>query len=295
MFIEGTEITLRNYKQIFKVCTPDVLDEIRLAILDNTDILAFINICGTDNFKLGQYRLAVREGVSFKYLIPGITGKTITWIRTCHRQHINMQCLERYIRGSKLTLSPEMFEYIVQAVSLGADISKVDFTDVPEKTYKVICEGLVRKYPMWLFVGYNLSERYIRLLMRGLDLGIDISPCVENVYTEDKLVYIFANKEYSGILKHITPKFSLDSIKVLIQASKEGLDISQLLYRDTDGYPVYSEFQMKALLAALRVQKLGILVDDVFDPKLSDVDMLEKLDGYMNQNIDVILQADLPS
>lgn len=292
MFINGIELTLENYKEIFKVCTPDVLDEIRLAILDDTDILAYINPCGNDSYKLGQFRLATREGVSFRYLVSSLSGKAVNKIRACHRMHMDMTQLLRYINGGHIKISNEMFELVASAVSLGADITKVDFTQVKEDTCKVICEGLVRKYPMWLFVGDNLSEKYIRTLMRGMDLGIDISPCITNIYSESQLIYIFAHKEYSNILRYITPKFPLESIKILMRAVEDGLDISELVYRDGDGYPVYSEFQLDALVKALKLRKLGVVVDDVFDPKLSDFDMLNMLDSYVDTDIDVLLLSD---
>lgn len=283
MLLQGVrpvEITLNNYKEIFKVCTPDILDEIRLALLDNTDIMSYIGICGNDSYKLSQYRLAIREGVYYRYLIPGLTGKTINKLRVCHRNHIDLSSLDKYISHGSLKLDTIMFEMVVEALSLGADISTVDFFNVPCSICKIICEGLVREYPMWLFVSDKFSENYIRLLMRGLDLGIDITSCLTDVYSEHQLIVIFANKEYSDILKYITPKFPIESIKVIIKACEEGLDITQLVYRDSDGYPVYSEFQMLALLDALRLQKKGIVVDDVFNPKLSDKAMLSMLDSY---------------
>ena len=54
-------ITLDNYKEVFKVCSPDILDEIRLAILDDVPIGQYIQLCGQDYYKLNQIRKAIRE------------------------------------------------------------------------------------------------------------------------------------------------------------------------------------------------------------------------------------------
>ena len=50
-------VTLENYRTVFKVCSPDILDEIRSAVLDDTSISSFIKPCGNDSYKLGQLRI----------------------------------------------------------------------------------------------------------------------------------------------------------------------------------------------------------------------------------------------
>ena len=75
------EVTTKNYKDIFGSYPVDILDEIRLAIADNTEIARYIDICGTDSYKLNQLRLAIREGVEKEFLNPAMTGRTLYLIR----------------------------------------------------------------------------------------------------------------------------------------------------------------------------------------------------------------------
>ncbi|MDE6946175.1 MAG: hypothetical protein K2P14_03210 [Anaeroplasmataceae bacterium] len=284
MIYKGRNITISNYKEIFRECTPDVLDEIRLAVLDNTDIVPYINQCGTDSYRLGQIRLALRENVDRKYVLAQLTPRTMNILRECNRQRLSLSPLNDYIIGGRVIVSVEMLELMVYALCSGADITKVDFTRVREDLCETVCQGLVRGYPMWLFLGDNMTVEYINVLLRGLDLGIDISPCIKQVFSPAQLLLIFSQKKHSSLLRNITPNFPYESISVLLSAMDEGLDISQLLYRDKDGFPIYSSLQMQALVKALELEKTGVVVTDVFNPSLSDKEMYDMLGITEDEN-----------
>lgn len=284
MIYKGRNITISNYKEIFRECTPDVLDEIRLSVLDNTDIVPYINQCGTDSYRLGQIRLALRENVDRKYVLAQLTPRTMNILRECNRQRLSLSPLNDYIIGGKVIVSVEMLELMVYALCSGADITKVDFTHVREDLCEIVCQGLVRGYPMWLFLGDNMTVEYINVLLRGLDLGIDISPCIKQVFSPAQLLLIFSQKKHSSLLRNITPNFPYESISVLLSAMDEGLDISQLLYRDKDGFPIYSFLQMQALVKALEFEKTGVVVTDVFNPSLSDKEMYDMLGITEDEN-----------
>lgn len=282
----GMPININNYSTVFKDCTPDVLDEIRLAVLDNTDIMIYINDCGDDSYKLGQIRLSLREGVPYRFINTSITAKSIKCIRYCYKHSISLDPLIKYYLGSRILLRPEVFEIVVETLSLGGNISKVDFLTVPDSILEIICRGLVRGYPMWLFVNDKFTESYIRLLMRGLDLGIDISPFIKDVWGESQLVLLFANVEkidINSFLSYVNNKFSYEALKILIKAVRDGISIDRITYRDRDGYPVYSHYQMEVLVKALKMIKQGLNCDDVFNPKLSDKEMSDKLDFILEE------------
>lgn len=274
-------ITLENYKDIFEVCTPDVLDEIRLAILDNTDIMRFINDCGEDSYKLGQFRLAVREGLNCHVLNTQLTGKTVNNIRKCFRDGMPIDSLKAYIKPRSLTLDSDFIEKISSVVAEGKDVSKVDFTMVKENQFDIICKGLMLNYPMWLFVGKNLEPEYIRILMRGIDLGIDISQFIDEVWDKNKLILLYS---YSGtidinsVLQYVTSSFSVFQLSVLLKSLQKGIDISRIAYRDSKGVPIYNEFQMEVLAVA---EENGIYSPDLFNPKVNDEKMQSMLDKIL--------------
>ena len=273
-------VTLENYKSIFSQCTPDILDEIRNAVLDDTQIANYIAICGLDSYKLNQIRLAIREFVPVKYINPKFTAKTIYNIRQAYQKKFNIDSLGEYI-GSKtknMLLDEKTFEKISDMVALGVDITKVNFLKVPEYLVDVYCKGLYQGYPMWLCITDRVvSESYIKLLMQGMRLDIDIHPFVDEEWTENQLRVIFANADKVDVellLSYITPKFDADIISELIALMKDNIPISQLTLTDEQGYPLYNEYQIIALGKAVEHN-----LDDlsVFNPKLSDTEMSERI------------------
>ena len=285
MRFQGIPVTLENYKEIFRDCIPDVLDEIRLAVLDDTNIIPYIDACGSDSYKLGQFRLAIREGVPTRFLSVKLTARAVYCIRRCFANNISLEPLVKYYNGTSIAIPVDIFEMIAETLSLGGDITQIDFYDVKDDILEIICKGLVRGYPMQMFVDDRFTQGYIRLLMRGLDLCIDINPFMEDIWEEDQLITIFASSskiDISLLMQYVSPKFPCETISSLIKIMSNGLDIDRLAYRDSDGYPIYSNYQIEVLGIALEMMKNGINCEDVFNPKLSDKQMEDMLDDIKN-------------
>lgn len=284
MNYNGVKITLYNYESIFQDVDEDVLDEIRLAIQDNTNIMEYINPCGDDSYKLGQIRLAVRNGVPRQYIRYQMTARTLKLIRTMYKSEIELSPLKRYIGLNKLSLDADLFEVIAECYLHGGDINKIDFSEVLEENVQVLCQGLVRGYPMWLMTSEDLSAGYIRLLMRGIDLGIDVSVFLKDIMSESQLVILLSNAgtiNINTILQYINSKFSCECMKIIMQAYKESLDFELLTFKSSDGYPIYNEFQMYSLYKALVLKKnKGIYIEEMFNPALSDFEMDRLLEKY---------------
>lgn len=283
MEYNGVTIREDNFRQIFQDVDEDVLDEIRLAVLDNVNIMEYIDACGDDSYKLGQIRLALRNGVPSKYIRHQMTAKTLKCVRIMYKSEVELRPLSKYIGFNKLLIDSDLFEIITECYMHGGDIGKIDFSEVLEDNVQVLCQGLVRGYPMWLMTSKDLSAGYIRLLMRGIDLGIDVSIFIKDIMSESQLVTLLSNAgsvDINNLLQYINSKFSLTALKTIIQAYKESLDFELLTYQSADGYPIYNEYQMMSLLKALRLKKKGFYVDDVFNPLWSDFQMDRLLEKY---------------
>ena len=271
-------ITLDNYREIFKACTQDILDEIRLAILDDTPIATFIEPCGNDSFKLGQLRKAVREMVHTEYLNPLFSGKVIEKIRIGESKGYDMSALLIYVNKKGLLLSNDVLEILADFILLGVDVSKVDFTKVPSNQVSLICKGLYNKYPMWLLVGNNLTNERIELLQRGMQLGVDIHPFLCDGWSDDVIISLFSYVKkinINDVLSYISPRFTRKEVNILLNLRSKGYPIDLLAKRDKDGNPIYNEFQFKVLSEALQH---GIDSNSVFNPYLSDEEMQKQLD-----------------
>ena len=287
-------ITLDNYRVIFSTCTPDILDEIRSAILDDTPIANFISCCGDDDYKLGQFRKAIRELVPTEFLNHNFTGNIIRNIRKGLSKGYDMDELLKYANNKGLFLDIESLEIISDFLSIGTNLSSVDFNYVPKSQVEIVCKGLYNQYPMWLLVNKDssLSDSQLELLIRGMQLGIDVHPFLNGSWNDNVLVILFSNANKINInklLTQISSRFTVDELRVLIELVKSDIPIDRLCIKDNEGYPVYNCYQMEVLGQAI---KEGLDVEKMFNPNLSDMDMqsiMEVERKYKNRKLKVSL------
>lgn len=282
----GVLITMNNYLEVFKDYEPDIIDEIRSAVLDDTPISPFIKQCKTDSYKLGQFRMALREYLPKEFLNKKLSGRCIYLLRQCYRDGVDMSPILRYLKGS-LKIENESLEKVIKVVLLGGDISKTDFTLVPKDNVDIICEGLIKKYPMWLCVnteGY-LTESFIRQLMKGMELQVDIHPFLNGKWSEESLVFILSNAKVINInelLEYVNYKFTLEQLGIIIDLASDGLDYTLLCLQDEDGSPAFNFYQMDVLSKAIRD---GVLCEDMYNPSLNDMDMNDMYESLLEKKM----------
>lgn len=269
-------IALDNYAQVFgEECTPDVLDEIRSAILDNTPIENYIDLCGDDSYLLGQIRMALREELPEEYLDARLTGKTIYNIRQGFANGRDMHALLWYYPAKALRVDKDVIEILSAFALVGVDVSRVDFTLVPKSLVTTFCRGLYKGYPMWLLTddASKLPESKVKLLMRGMELGIDIHPFVDGNWEKNVMLMLFSyakSVDLNMVLSYVNHYFNTQQVKEILDFAVAGVPINRLCVKDHSGIPVYNSYQMHELGEALKV---GVDIQAMFNPRLSDYDM----------------------
>ena len=274
-------ITLDNYKEIFRVCTPDILDEIRLAILDDVPIGPYIQLCGQDYYKLSQIRKAIREMIPSEYLNISFSYKVIENIREGLAKGHDMTGILSYANDKGVLIDIKSLEVISDFMSNGVNLDNLDFRKVPTHQVELFCKGMFNNYPMWLLVNERrYSDSYIRLLMRGMQLGLDIHPFLETEWEEGTLLLLFsyANKvNINNMLTKITSRFPNETLKILLNIEATNHDIDDLCMRDVEGYPIFNEYQIDVLSQAVLQDNL---TREMLNPELSPKSMQD----LMNKN-----------
>lgn len=273
-------VTFDNYKKVFEQYSPDVLDEIRSAILDSTPIMPFIEPCAKDDEKLKQLRLALREMIPLQYLSAQMTANTIRMIRRAFATGLDLSDILPYISGKSLLVEPDTFEKLVQIPFTGNHIDKkLDFTRVPKSLVDIFVKGQIKGYPMWLLlpddtvIVSKLTEERVEALMRGMYLNIDIHPFLDTDWNIKSLYLLFSygsSCDLDRILTLVSPKFSCEQLDCLLKLEKEGIPVARLCVKDDDGYPLFNEFQMESLGTAMRQH---VLTDEMLNWKLSDFEI----------------------
>lgn len=275
---KGIVVTLGNYSEVFNGLDVDILDEIRSAILDDTPISGLIKYCLSDAYKLGQLRMAIREFIPKDFINPRLSGKAMFYIRKLYSRNSDIEVLRKYIpKTGAPTIQNDSLELILKSMLLGANIRKVDFNTVPNSNIEIICEGLIKGYPMWLCTDTDkpLEVCVIRQLMKGMKLGIDVHPFLSGDWSESQIITLLANSSkvnIGNILQFINYKFSVDQIMEIIYACRDKLDFDLLCVTDSDNNPLFNSYQMNVLSMCLRDD---VLTDKIYNPKLSDMEMLD--------------------
>lgn len=274
MYYQGQKINGDNYKDIFADCSPDVLDEIRLAIADDTPVLDYVEQCGDDSYTLGQIRLAIREGIPSSYILSGLEGKFIHSLRWCFAHQIDMSGLLPYYNK----ISVEKVGKLIEMMRLGGNINSVNFTMILDEIMDAVIGGVVKGYPMDICEGCNwLSEDYVLTLIKGMKVEVDVTVFIATRWDIDVMNYLFTNADkvdLNDFLVYISNRFNLDQIQLLLNAYVHKCDIATLTKKYKGGDPIYNEYQMEVLVEAV---KLGIApTNAMFNPSLSDREM-EKL------------------
>ena len=279
MKYKGIVLTLDNCWEVLEDSDTAILDEVRLAILDDTDISGYIEVCKGDDYRLKQVRMALREGFPKKYLQNNLNAENIKYLRKMYSLGIDLDIVANY-----LDLDNYVLGYILLGVIKGADISKINLNRISYSIMPTVMKGLIYKYPMEIFEGHyekHLTEEYMRVLFIAMQEGVDIMPFIKDKWDEQAINYIIAVQQSGAdanlLLKYITDKCPVEAVEGICQAYKQRtLDegkLKRLCYRDEDGFYIYNEYQIVALLRVIQQNKD---FDAVANPRLSDREMLVK-------------------
>ena len=293
--IDGKIATLSNYLELSKGYSADIQDEIRSAILDDTPISPYLKRCKDDSFRLNQIRLCIREYIPSRYISTHLSATNLKWIRQIHKKGYSLSVLDCYLsKRGVLSISCDALDLLLSAYYDGVDISKVDFNIVPEDLVGIVCAGLKKGYPMWVFSEKfsTLSKEHLRVLIQGMNLNLDIHPFLDDNWDVDSIRLILSNAtriEYTVLMKHINSRFSKVQLDEVLSIAIRYLDFIPLCLKDEDGYPIFNEFQMGVLGEIIvynaEAEKLGkstVDIDSFLSPSLSDLDMRQRFSDIVD-------------
>ena len=294
--INGKVANLGNYLSLTKGYSPDIQDEVRSAVLDDTPIGVYVDKCKDDSFKLNQIRLAIREYVPTRYLSTRLSATNIKQIRRVFREGLDLKFLDTYLssRGI-LSISCESLDLILSAYLDGVDVDKVNFTQIREDTVDLFCSGLKKGYPMWVLSNADASipRNKVTLLMKCMNLNLDIHPFLDKSWDLQSINLIAVNAsklEYTVLMKHVNSRFSYGQLSQVISVATEWLDFLPLCLKDEDGVPIFNEYQMDVLGRIIKFnakqETLGkgiIDIEEFLNPSMSDMDMQDLFDKRVSE------------
>lgn len=287
----GSIVTLSNYQEIFKGLSLDYLDEIRLAIMDDTPIGTYINraVSYEDGVaKLSEVRKSLRVHVPKRFISLGVSSDVTRAIRLLFEKKGEAVLMELspYLDVNGVSRLPDntLKSMVVALASEGVSLSEINFLNVPVDNIPYILVGLIKKYPMWLVAEYsNINSDTMNELLRAFTLGVDVLPFTVGTWDAEcvtLLLSAYKKVDLPSIMEHINYMFEKGQLTEIIQAYESKLDFGVLCLKGEDGTPLFNEYQMNVLRRCL---ENDVLTEEIYDYTKSDMEMQDLFDIEMSK------------
>lgn len=259
MYWNGQRVTSLNYKDIFseqRGFSEDVRDEVRSALLDNIDISPIIEKYGkTVPDYIREVRLSTKVGIPKKYLRGIKNPKTLGYLRRLWERNVDVSPFDTYL-GMGLAETAE-----VTALSLiesSHDISKYDFSIIPEELLPFYKEGVLLQKPIYLFNQLlpRVTPEYVREVLVLREKNVPVEEFLEEVWPIQTLKVLNKTnspEDIEELLTYIYSTYPSELVESLmeIQANNLPLEIFSAIDADQEiPTPIYKPFQLDWVLQA---------------------------------------------
>lgn len=245
----GKVLILDNFRDLLYDFSVDVQDVVRSSILDNIDIIPYINAYRNDAYKLDQIRLSIKEGLPKEFF--KITGESLYQIRQMRKRGVDLSMIE-----SKLAYNPSELgmKYLIKWVDDGINISKLNIAIIPNDLLETFDYGLRSGFDMSEFNnGKNYSSKYVKLCLQIKKNEKAISFLLKEEWTLDNLIILsresrMQKNKWADLVNNIDARISTSRLELLIKLVKGGVSASRLQERTRDGKYLYDEDCLSTLL-----------------------------------------------
>lgn len=285
MQYKGKVLTLSNYSTVLDKCDVDILDEIQLAIMYDTQIGNYIDRCGDDWLKLSQIRRSLRALVPKKYISTGLSSECMGKFRELYLEGYNLEPFDKYLTavkgvGTVSLLKDDKLFKLLDAYKLFRGVTKIDFKTINSSIFDTVLQGIKLGYPVWVITDAeeDLDSEMIEILIKVMSMGIDVFYFLGKGYSVEQIALICSSvpkNDLEFFMSKINSQFSVDSLSVLVTLSKYRDVLEKITVTDEDGLPVYNYYQMYQLG---RCVLYGIDITPIFSETISDFDMEEYFD-----------------
>lgn len=253
MIMNGSKVNLKNYEQVLKGYSKDVLDVVRGAILDDIDISKYIQKCKNNPYLLWQIKLALEEGLEGDWL-GGITdGRVLEGVRGLDKDGYSVKSFLK-ILGEGYTW--DVAKYLFSWYRSGCNLDSYDFAILPDGLLPVFDWGIRLGYPMHLFnTGLQYSPEYIRCCVKILSNRHSIQSFLDEIWD---IFLLKAISEYSSsalygeVIPYITKDATPSIVEGLFDCCKIGMNLEELAVLGSDGLYLYSYSQLDLLRDAFK-------------------------------------------
>lgn len=225
MKYKGVDLTFENYATRLEGFSQDIKDEVRSAILDNTPIGDFIDVCRDDPFRLQQLRLAAKEFCP-TWVFKVEDGANIYRIRNL--SGVSVEMVENQVSaGLPREYIEELISWIEEGVVIPEDfnmrrVPKTILTHVSTAIKSGVDPNAIVKLSKG---NEEAAGLYVQIAVKGLSLGKFEGKNLSNSCLGS--VAELAGRPYIGtVVELLEPRSGSEEVEVLWELAKSGFDFS---------------------------------------------------------------------
>lgn len=225
MKYKGVDLTFENYASRLEGFSQDIKDEVRSAILDNTPIGDFIDVCRDDPFRLQQLRLAAKEFYP-TWVFKVEDGANIYRIRNL--SGVSVEMVETQVpAGLPREYIEELISWIEEGVVIPEDfnmrrVPKTILTPVSTAIKSGVDPNAIVKLSKG---NEEAAGLYVQIAVKGLSLGKFEGKNLSNSCLGS--VAELAGRPYIGsVVELLEPRSGSEEVEVLWGLAKSGFDFS---------------------------------------------------------------------
>lgn len=225
MKYKGVDLTFENYATRLEGFSQDIKDEVRSAILDNTPIGDFIDVCRDDPFRLQQLRLAAKEFYP-TWVFKVEDGANIYRIRNL--SGVSVEMVENQVSaGLPREYIEELISWIEEGVVIPEDfnmrrVPKTILTHVSTAIKSGVDPNAIVKLSKG---NEEAAGLYVQIAVKGLSLGKFEGKNLSNSCLGS--VAELAGRPYIGtVVELLEPRSGSEEVEVLWELAKSGFDFS---------------------------------------------------------------------
>lgn len=184
-----------------------------------------------------------------------------------------------------LEIEPDTFEIIVDYILKDLNLDDLDFSIIPKRAVKLLLtaknQGL--EVDELTKIALKHDEDYLEFMVSLKLAGISITPFVDGNWSEEQVVVMLKSRHIIApvdlLRKYVNENFLEGQIEQVIRAIKYNC-VDEITIIDSDGYPLYNEYQMYNLVEGARFELDYSLYAD---PEMSDYEMAMVRNKLMDQ------------
>lgn len=267
----------------------DLKDELTLAFLHGLDLTEYLNKPNITFEMIREIRLCLTHEVPVAVINANLDVMILRSLRRLYSTNRTLESAgltQYFVNGlGALEIEADTFELVVDYILKDLDLDDLDFTIIPKRAVKLLLtaknQGL--EVDELMKIALKQDEDYLEFMISLKLAGISITPFVDGDWSEEQVVVMLKARHIIApvdlLRKYVNENFLEGQIEQVIRAIKYDC-VNEITVVDSDGFPLYNEYQMYNLVEGAR---FGLDYNLYNDPAMSDYEMAMVRNKLMDQ------------